>query len=152
MSTGLVARWSLAELDRPTDMYVTRVVDVEKALVFEGTRNGRPSERVELGKIKTQHVALFDADQLVQFQLDSLKSKLGRTKEILTNQRVGPIVVLSSGSSRRATGSGRTGSSRRAGCSTGSRSPDVDVEGVLNGYHFREIMPAPDDVIAESRL
>jgi len=52
------------------------------------TRHGGPRQRVELGGMEAEDVAMVDGDELVRHQREFLEAQLRRTEERLTDERV----------------------------------------------------------------
>lgn len=127
------------------------VADDAKALVLVRARNRRPRERIEARKVEAQHVTRLEPDELVLHQYYLLEAKLGRSVEGLSDERVGIDVTAAAAAAAAGVG-GRSGARRQGMRRHPVRSPDLEVDAVLDRDDLGEGVPALDDAVGERRL
>lgn len=136
VSAGITTGSGGPEVETTADGDVGGIANVGVALRSATARHGRPSDRIERRKIKTEHVARSDADELRSLKNDLVEPQLGRLDVRLSDQRVGGLNSVE----------------RRVGRERRGRSPDLEEDAVFDGDDLGVDLPAGDDAVRQDRV
>ena len=129
MSTRCLVVIAALELERLADAEVPgRAVQIAVELVLCGAGHAAPGDRVLLGEVEPQDVALLNTDQVL-LRLHLLEAEVGRVEEVLPDESVGVFEL-----------------------GEGAGAPHLQVDLMLQTDDVGEHLPPLDDTVRQRRL